>query len=147
MKNSRNNNKSNSSENKELIDLKSQINTYNINIQNLKNSLKEKDSIISKLKNELENMNKNIIKKKEFVKRDDIVVVNFSSMDQKINFAIPSIGTDIFAEIEEKLYQEFPEYRESNNYFLLNGKEILRFKTINENKIKSGRPIILVKPS
>lgn len=147
MKNSRNNNKSNSSENKELIDLKSQINTYNINIQNLKNSLKEKDSIISKLKNELENMNKNTIKKKEFVKRDDIVVVNFSSMDQKINFAIPSIGTDIFAEIEEKLYQEFPEYRESNNYFLLNGKEILRFKTINENKIKSGRPIILVKPS
>ena len=92
-------------------------------------------------------MNKNIIKKNEYVKRDDIVVVNFSSMDQKINFAIPSIGTDIFAEIEEKLYQEFPEYRETNNYFLLNGKEILRFKTINENKIKSGRPIILFKPS
>ena len=92
-------------------------------------------------------MNKNIIKKNEYVKRDDIVVVNFSSMDQKINFAIPSIGTNIFAEIEEKLYQEFPEYRETNNYFLLNGKEILRFKTINENKIKSGRPIILFKPS
>ena len=92
-------------------------------------------------------MNKNIIKKNEYVKRDDIVVVNFSSMDQKINFAIPSIGTNIFAEIEEKLYQEFPEYRETNNFFLFNGKEILRFKTINENKIKSGRPIILFKPS
>ena len=92
-------------------------------------------------------MNKNIIKKNEYVKRDDIVVVNFSSMDQKINFAIPSIGTNIFAEIEEKLYQEFPEYRETNNFFLFNGKEILRFKTINENKIKSGRPIILLKPS
>jgi len=137
---SNSNNKSNLSDNKELINLKNQI-------INLQNTLKEKDSIIIKLRNELENINKKILKKNELVKRDEVIVLNFSSMDQKVNFAIPSIGTDIFAEIEEKLYQEFPEYRETNNFFLLNGKEILRFKTINENKIKSGRIIILCTPS
>ena len=31
--------------------------------------------------------------------------------------------------------------------FLANGKEILRFKTINDNKIGTGKPIVLVKPS
>ena len=47
---------------------------------------------------------------------------------------------------EEKLYKEYPEYRETNNRFLANGSEVLRFKTINENKIGSGKPIMLIKP-
>ena len=73
--------------------------------------------------------------------------VTFISSDQKIMFGIPCSGNSIFAEIEEKLYKEYPEYRETNNIFLANGKEILRFKTINDNDIGTGRPIMLVKPS
>ena len=68
-------------------------------------------------------------------------------MDQKINFPIPCIKTDIFAQIEEKLYKEYPEYRETNNYFLYNGKQILRFKSIEDNKIGNGFPVILYKPA
>ena len=73
--------------------------------------------------------------------------VNFISSDQSISFAIPCSGDSTFAEIEEILYQEDPGYRETNNMFLANGKEILRFKTINDNKIGTGKPIMLVKPS
>ena len=73
--------------------------------------------------------------------------VNFISSDQKITYAIPCSGDDIFAEIEEILYREYPEYRETNNTFLANGKEILRFKTIDDNKIGTGKPIMLIKPS
>ena len=72
--------------------------------------------------------------------------VNFISNDQKIYFAIPCSGNSIFAEIEEQLYKQYPEYRETNNTFLSNGKEILRFKTINDNKIGTGFPIMLIKP-
>ena len=72
--------------------------------------------------------------------------VNFISNDQKICFAIPCSGNSIFAEIEEQLYKQYPEYRETNNTFLSNGKEILRFKTINDNKIGTGFPIMLIKP-
>ena len=69
--------------------------------------------------------------------------VNFTSIDQKIHYSIPCNNSDIFAKIEEKLYKQYPEYRETNNYFIANGKEILRFKSISENKIGNGLPVIL----
>ena len=72
--------------------------------------------------------------------------VNFTSTDQRINHAIPCLKTDIFAEIEEKLYKEYPEYRETNNYFIANGKEILRFKSIADNNIGNGLPVMLCAP-
>ena len=53
--------------------------------------------------------------------------------------------TTIFVRIEEQLYEEFPEYKETNNYFLVDGKKVKRFKTIKENGIKKGKTIKLVK--
>ena len=61
--------------------------------------------------------------------------------------AIPSTGDDTFAEIEEILYRDYPEFRETNNTFYINGKEILRFKTINDNKIENGKQVLLFKPN
>ena len=43
------------------------------------------------------------------------------------------------------LYDEYPEYKETENYFLVNGNRVKRFKTIKENQIKNGKPIILIK--
>ena len=60
---------------------------------------------------------------------------------------MPCSGDSIFAEIEEQLYQEYPEYRETNNTFLAQGKIILRFKTIDQNNIGTGKPVILVRES
>ena len=74
---------------------------------------------------------------------NQLMSINFSSIDQKVNYSIPCLNTDLFVSVEEKLYQEFPEYRETNNYFLYQGKQILRFKTIAQNNIKSGFPVIL----
>ena len=93
------------------------------------------------------NINVNTNQNKSKIIRGDIKCVTFISSDQKITYDIPCSGDDIFAEIEEKLYREYPEYRETNNKFLANGKEILRFKTINDNKIGTGRPIMLIKSS
>ena len=70
--------------------------------------------------------------------------INFISSDQNINFAIPCSGDSTFAEIEELLYQKYPEYREINKKFMIGGKEILRYKTINDNKIGTGKPIMIV---
>ena len=72
--------------------------------------------------------------------------VFFTSVDQTINYPIPCIDSDIFAEVEEKLYKEYPEYRETNNCFIANGKEVLRFKSIADNKIGNGMPVILYEP-
>ena len=69
--------------------------------------------------------------------------VIFISKDNTLHYSVPCVNTDIFAKIEEKLYQAYPQYRETNNIFLYNKKTILRFKTIEENKIENGKTITL----
>ena len=51
--------------------------------------------------------------------------------------------TDIFAKVEEKLYQIYDEFRETNNIFLVGGNIVKRFKTMIENNIKNGDKIQL----
>ena len=67
----------------------------------------------------------------------------FISSDEKITYAIPCKNTTPFVRIEEKLYEEYPEYKDTENHFIYNGNEIERFKTMKENNIQSGKPIIL----
>ena len=89
----------------------------------------------------------NISHNKELFSIDQIMCVHFISTDQKVHYSVPCIQNNIFAEVEEKLYKEFPEYRETNNQFIANRKEILRFKTINDNKIGNGYPVTMIIPS
>ena len=142
---------------KELKDLKEKLNKANkiidnqrIEIQALKEKINSfKNNKINQLEQQIKNMNLNNVRNNlnNQINREDIKVVNFISSEQNLFYAISCSGNDTFAEVEEKLYKEYPEYRETNNTFLANGKEILRFKTINDNKIGTGKPIMLLKPS
>ena len=89
---------------------------------------------------------KNQLKKKEHknVDFDDILFIHFISLDQNINYPIKCLKTDTFAEIEEKLYEKYGEYRETNNNFTANGQIILRFKSISDNHIKDGDQVQLI---
>ena len=110
-------------------------------INNLNQLITIKDKEINDLKNQLNNIG-NI--QKPF-NSDDILYIHFISLDQKINSAIKCLKTDTFAEVEEKLYQKYEEYRETNNNFFVKGKLILRFKKICENNIQDGDKIQLIK--
>ena len=77
---------------------------------------------------------------------NQMMSVNFISNDQRIHYSIPCVGNNTFAEVEEKLYLQFPHYRETNNVFLANGKNVLRFKTISENNIGNGFPVTMIIP-
>jgi len=116
-------------------------------ILSLQNIINQKNEELNKLQNNLQNNNNNNIGNQNNFKKFNDKCVTFISRDQKKTYGIPCSGDDIFAEIEEILYREYPEYRETNNMFLANGKEILRFKSINDNNIGTGRPIMLIKPS
>ena len=116
------------------------IQQNNNNIYNLNEIIKNKDIEINNLKLQLQN--KNDIN----VKFSDVIYVHFISSDQKINYPIKCLKTDTFAEIEEKLYQQYSEYRETNNNFITKGKLILRFKKICVNNIQDGDKIQLIKP-
>jgi hypothetical protein len=77
---------------------------------------------------------------------DDIIVISFTSTDQKIiKHPIKCLLTDIFAEVEEKLYQQYEDYnfRDTNNTFIGKGKIILRFKKLYEIGIEDGDTILL----
>ena len=118
------------------------INTSELN--NLKNELNLKIKEINDLKMELENEKKK--NKKIFVDFDDIMVIYFTSTDQIINnHGIKCLKTDTFASVEEKLYQDFEEFRETNNSFIVRGGPILRFKKLCENNLRNGDKIQLLK--
>ena len=110
-------------------------------IKSLKNNLYLKENEINQLKLKIKNNNI----KDNYVKLDDIIVINFTSTDSSINYGIKCVVTDTFAEVEEKLYQIYDEFRNTNNAFTINGRTILRFKNLKENKIKDGDSVILIK--
>ena len=118
------------------------INNLNNEINNYKNIISKKDLELNNIKSQLNN---NIPKNKFYF--DDIMCVNFISSDQNVHYAASCLKTNTFAEIEEKLYKQYPQYRETNNSFIANGTQVLRFKTIAENKIGNGLPVKLIVPS
>ena len=46
--------------------------------------------------------------------------------------------------IEKELYEQYPEYRNENNYFIHKGNKIDKSKTLDENKIKNNSIITLI---
>ena len=73
----------------------------------------------------------------------NIFTINFISIDRKLNYAIPCKNTDIFKDIEEKLYIEYPELKNKNIYFLANGKRINRYETLEKNIIIKNTTILI----
>ena len=74
---------------------------------------------------------------------ENLISIKFISCDQKINFSTFVKPKDNFTKIENILYNNYPNYREIENYFLVNGKKINKFKTIEENGIKNNDIITL----
>ena len=76
---------------------------------------------------------------------DEIMVVNFISTDGAIQCGMKCLPDDIFAEVEEKLYKKYNNFRDTNNMFTANAKDVLRFKTMMENGIKDGDVVMLMR--
>ena len=137
----------------EIQDLKNHLNSFkNIDmnkINNLQNEINNKNNQLNQLREQLQNINLNNNQNIQNVQNNlpTDKCVTFITTDSSLFYGVACNGNSTFAEIEEKLYKEYPEYRETNNTFLANGTEILRFKTINENKVGTGKPVMLIKPS
>ena len=128
---------------KELTIKNQNINNYMDELTDLKQNIKLKDNQITILNNEISNLrlksNDNNIR----FGLDDIVTITFTSIDHKvdIDFSVPK--TDLFVKLEEKLYIQYPDFRDSNNYFTINGRMIKRFRTIQENQLNNFDKILL----
>ena len=125
---------------------KSKLDKIIMQNQLLQKTLKEKEEEIINLKNEIQQKQENNAFNKTFYTREQMIALNFISTDSTLHYAIPCLNKDLFVDVEKKLYDKFPEYKERNNNFLSQGKIVLKFKTVGENRLESGIPIIMQVP-
>lgn len=76
-------------------------------------------------------------------KNEKLMPVIFISSDHRIHYAFICKKTDKFNSIENLLYDIYPEYQESENYFTVNGRRVIKSKTFEENNIKYSDVITL----
>lgn len=74
---------------------------------------------------------------------EELMSIIFISTNQKLQTSIICKNTDEFHKVEAQLYNNYPEYSENDNIFLLSGKKINRFKTLEQNGIKNNAVIIM----
>ena len=113
-------------------------------------NLKEEEKTMSAKNEKIYDTEKSIIRKSinDFTRRtitelkegEVIISVLFVSMgNQDIqNYSLPCKNTDLFVDLERQLYEDYPEYKNYETYFEVNTRRILRFKTIEENNIRSN---------
>ena len=102
---------------------------YKLNAKNneLQNLLNQNNSLVN---NEITSLKRG----------EKIINVNFVSIGNQdiCNYSLICKNTDLFVRLEEKLYQGFPQFKNYETFFKVNTRRIKRFKTIDENKIKSN---------
>ena len=134
--------------------LKEKVNKLTFELSKIKNS--EKDLQINQnddkdlykkyiiLNEKCEELNKQLnrypIKLKE---NEKLISVIFTSVDQNIHYSIVCKNTNTINNLEAELYSKFPEYSETENYFLCKGARISKFKTFDHYHIDNGDIIIL----
>ena len=76
---------------------------------------------------------------------DKIISVLFMTQGNQdiINYSMACRTTDLFSSLEERLYQDFPNYRNIEKIFMVRANRILRNKTLEENNIKNNDIICL----
>jgi hypothetical protein len=123
----------------------------NTNTSDYVKKIKELKQLNDKQKTELNEL-KTKINNTNLSKNDSLSVVNpgekiiaikFECPENNINFPMACKNTDIISRLEEKLYDEYPEFKEFNTYLMVNGNLVKRFKTLDENGIKNRNSIIV----
>ena len=68
------------------------------------------------------------------------MTVNFVGIGYQdiANYSIFCKSTDTFVKLEEILYKDFPELKNYENYYMVNSRRILRYKTLEENQINNN---------
>jgi hypothetical protein len=105
-------------------------------------NIKEEEKTMSAKNEKIYDIEKSIKTKSitELKEGEVIISVLFLSMGRQDiqNYSLPCKNTDLFVDLERQLYEDYPEYKNYETYFEVNTRRILRFKTIEENNIRSN---------
>ena len=117
----------------------------------LENDIQENNNLIRNKNKTLFELNKTIDELKKKLSRypidlsegEELISVIFSFSEKEIHYSVICKNTEKFNRLEEKLYNDYPEYSETDNYFTSNGKIINKIKSLEQNKIKNNSVIVL----
>jgi len=127
---------------KNLYDKEKKLNDKEKNLIEKEMKLKEKEI---KLKKELDDLKKELEKiKKNNAMEENNIIIKIIDWEQKIDFSINCNKNDKFTKIEELFYESYPMYKKRKNIFNINGKDIDRNKTLQENNIQNNQIIVLL---
>ena len=104
----------------------------------LEDKIKDLNDTINKLQQD----NNDIIKKYRNEKLISILFVTQGTHDI-FNYSMACRPTDLFSSLEERLYQDFPKYKNVKKIFMVSANRISESKTLEENKIKNNDIISL----
>ena len=115
--------------------LKNLIQKYEITIKSLKDEINKKNIEIEKYN--LDKQSEDYIT--SLKPGEKIMCINFVSMgiNDIGHYALACKNTDLFVRLEERLYNDFPQFKNYETYFEVNTRRIKRFKTLEENYIKN----------
>ena len=121
--------------------------------------LEKFQNYINQLKNELINKNKEI---KNYIleinelkeNKNEITTIKpgekiFSVLfmsqgsNEIVNYSMTCKNTELFVRLEERLYEDYPQFKKKEPVFMVDTRRILRFQTLDENKIKRNDIISL----
>lgn len=77
------------------------------------------------------------------LEQGEIIAVHFTTANLKINYSIPCSASDIFSTVVQKLYEEYPDYKNKDCFFLCNGRVLDLNMNMKQNEIKTGNTIIV----
>ena len=128
----------------EIEKYKSDINKLVEKNKELEKLLDEKNKEINDYIFQLSNSNNNE-QLVNFKTGDKIIAVLFMTQGNQdiYNYTMPCKTSDLFVRLEERLYHDFPKYRNFETFFMVNARRIFRFKSLEENQIKNNDIISL----
>ena len=99
-----------------------QINQDKLKFNKFNNSIKQNDFLLHEMKPSEQLLNVTFIT---------------SGTNGLINYQLICKNTELFVRLEERFYNDFPQFKEYDLCFKNNNKKIKRFKTLEENNIKN----------
>ena len=99
-----------------------QINQDKLKFNKFNNSIKQNDFLVHKMKPSEQLLNVTFIT---------------SVTNGLISYQLICKNTELFVRLEERFYNDFPQFKEYDLFFKNNNKKIKRFKTLEENNIKN----------
>ena len=113
---------------------------------NTNTKIKELENLIEIKNNEINNLKSKLISDDSISNikpGEKIIAVTFLSTSHDLQIPMACKNTDIIARLEEKVYNEYPKYKDYTTYLTVNGNIIKRFKSLDENGIKNYNSIIV----